>query len=139
MFDLNRNQCGKFPNRVWLSSPTMHGDELKYMQEAYETNWMSTVGQNINEAERMICEKVGCNYAVGLSAGTAALHMAAKLAGISLGQRIFSSDMTFAATVNPMIYEGAVPVFIDTEGSGGRADSLNVTERTAICKAYCFL
>lgn len=104
-----------FSDKVWLSSPTMHGDELKYMTEAYETNWMSTVGENINEVECQIAEKVGCKYAVALSAGTAALHMAAKIAGIESGQRIFSSDMTFDATINPMVYEGAVPIFIDTE------------------------
>lgn len=104
-----------FKEKVWLSSPTMHGDELKYVTEAYETNWMSTVGKNINEVERLACEKVGCRYAVALSAGTAALHMAVKLAGIKPGDKVFCSDMTFAATVNPVVYEGGVPVFIDTE------------------------
>ena len=101
--------------KLWLSSPTMHGDELRYMQEAYETNWMSTVGANINEAERLSCEKTGSKYAVALSSGTAALHMAVKLAGIKPGDKVFCSDMTFAATVNPVVYEKAVPVFIDTE------------------------
>lgn len=101
--------------KVWLSSPTMHGDELKYMQEAYETNWMSTVGANINEVERMTCEKVGCKYSVALSAGTAALHLAVKLAGVKPGDKVFCSDMTFDATVNPVKYEGGEPVFIDTE------------------------
>lgn len=70
-----------FDSKVWLSSPTMHGEELKYMTEAFETNWMSTVGANINEVERMTAEKVGCKYAVALSAGTASLHLAMKLAG----------------------------------------------------------
>ena len=101
--------------KVWLSSPTMHGDELKYVTEAYETNWMSTVGANINEVEKQMCEKVGCKYAVALSAGTAALHLAVKLAGIKPGDKVFCSDMTFDATVNPVVYEGGVPVFIDTE------------------------
>ena len=101
--------------KIWLASPTMHGDELKYMQEAYDTNWMSTVGVNINEVERIACEQVGCKYAVALSSGTAALHMAVKLAGIQPGDKVFCSDMTFAATVNPVVYEKAVPVFIDTE------------------------
>lgn len=105
----------KFEQKVWLSSPTMHGDELKYVTEAYETNWMSTVGKNIDEVERLICEKIGCKYAIALSSGTAALHMAVKLAGIKEGEKVFCSDMTFAATVNPVIYEGGVPVFIDTE------------------------
>lgn len=104
-----------FENKVWLSSPTMHGKELKYMQEAYATNWMSTVGANINEVERITCEKIGCKYAVALSAGTAALHLAVMLAGVRPGDKVFCSDMTFAATVNPVVYEGGVPVFIDTE------------------------
>ena len=105
----------KFENKVWLSSPTMHGDELKYITEAYETNWMSTVGANINEVEKQICEKVGCKYSVALSAGTASLHLAMKLAGIKQGDYVFCSDMTFSATVNPVVYEGGVPVFIDIE------------------------
>ena len=101
--------------KIWLASPTMHGDELKYMQEAYDTNWMSTIGANINEAERLACQQTGCQYAVGLASGTSALHMAVKLAGIQQGERVFCTDMTFAATVNPVYYEKAVPVFIDTE------------------------
>lgn len=104
-----------FENKVWLSSPTMHGEELKYMTEAYETNWMSTVGANINEVEKQICEKIGCKYSVALSAGTASLHLAMKLAGIKPGDKVFCSDMTFSATVNPVTYEGGIPVFIDTE------------------------
>lgn len=104
-----------FASKVWLSSPTMHGEELKYITEAYQTNWMSTVGENINEAERLACEKLGCKYAVALSAGTAALHLAVKLAGVRPGMRVFCSDMTFDATVNPVVYEGGIPVFIDTE------------------------
>lgn len=104
-----------FENKIWLSSPTMHGEELEYMTQAYETNWMSTVGANINEVERLACEKVGCAHAVALSSGTAALHMAVKLAGVKPGERVFCSDMTFDATVNPVVYEGGVPVFIDTE------------------------
>ena len=116
-----------FGSKVWLSSPTMHGEELKYMTEAFETNWMSTVGANINEVERMAAEKIGCKYAVALSAGTAVLHLAMKLAGERLygqtelgkgalaGHRVFCSDMTFDATVNPVVYEGGIPVFIDTE------------------------
>ena len=104
-----------FKNRIWLSSPTMHGEELQYIKEAYETNWMSTVGENINQVEHLISEKVGCQHAVALSAGTAALHLAVKLAGVKPGDKVFCSDMTFSATVNPVIYEGGIPVFIDTE------------------------
>ena len=93
----------------------MHGDELKYMQEAYDTNWMSTVGENINVIEKQICEKVGCENAVALSCGTAALHLAVKLAGVKQGNNVFCTDMTFAATLNPVLYEKGNPIFIDTE------------------------
>ena len=104
-----------FEKIIYLSSPKMHGEELQYMEEAYQTNWMSTIGENINEIERITCEKLGCKYAVALSAGTAALHMAVKLAGVKRGDRVFCSDLTFAATVNPVVYEGGIPVFVDTE------------------------
>ena len=104
-----------FENRLWLSSPTMHGDELKYMTEAYETNWMSTVGQNINTVENNIEKFLGVNHAVALANGTSALHLAMKLAGIKKGVKVFCSDVTFSATVNPVMYEGAEPIFIDTE------------------------
>lgn len=104
-----------FKNKIWLSSPTMHGDEMKYVQEAYETNWMSTVGANINEVEKLACEKTGSKYSVALASGTSALHLAIKLANVKVGDKVFCSDVTFAATVNPIVYEGAVPVFIDTE------------------------
>ena len=104
-----------FEKKIWLSSPTMHGEELKYVTEAYETNWMSTVGANINEVERITREKLGCKYTVALSSGTAALHLAVKLAGVKPGDRVLCSDMTFDATVNPVKYEGGEAVFIDTE------------------------
>lgn len=104
-----------FEQKVWLSSPTMHGDELKYITEAYETNWMSTVGANIDVIEREICEKLGCAHAVALSAGTSALHLAMKLAGVKPGDEVLCSDMTFSATVNPVVYEGGIPVFVDSE------------------------
>lgn len=116
-----------FREKVWLASPTMHGDEIKYVTEAYETNWMSTVGANINELERIAAEKAEVKYAVALSACTAALHLCVKCAGERLygkpdighgaveGKRVFCSDMTFAATLNPVVYEGGIPVFIDTE------------------------
>ena len=116
-----------FEKHIYLSSPTMHGEELRYMTEAYETNWMSTVGENINEVERIAAEKAEKKYAVGLSCCTAALHLCCKLAGEKLygkpaishgaleGKRVFCSDMTFDATLNPVVYEGGIPVFIDTD------------------------
>ena len=127
MFDKQKNQIEPFKNKLWLSSPTMHGDELKYMTEAFETNWMSTVGANIDAVEKEIAEKIGVKYAVALATGTASLHLAVKLAGERLygmakpyegtlkGQRVFCSDMTFDATVNPVAYEDGEAVFIDTE------------------------
>ncbi|MGN0382915.1 MAG: DegT/DnrJ/EryC1/StrS family aminotransferase [Eubacterium sp.] len=116
-----------FKSKVWLSSPTMHGYEQKFVDEAIETNWVSTVGANINEVEKIAAEKIGCKYAVALSAGTAALHLAMKICGEKLygqpkvghgsleGHKVFCSDMTFDATVNPVVYEGGEPIFIDTE------------------------
>ena len=116
-----------FEKRVWISSPTMHGDEMKYIAQAYETNWMSTVGANIQEVERIAAEKAEMKYAVALSNCTAALHLCVKSAGEKLygkpavghgalaGKRVFCSDMTFSATLNPVVYEGGVPVFIDTD------------------------
>ena len=104
-----------FEKKVWLSSPTMHGDELTYMKQAYDTNWMSTLGENLNQIEKLLCELIGCNCAVPLATGTSALHMAVKLTGLKQGEKVFCTDMTFGATVNPVVYEGGEPVFVDTE------------------------
>lgn len=124
MFIKEKHNFKVSQTKLWLSSPTMHGPEMEYIKEAYETNWMSTVGENINEVERLICEKVGCKNAVALVSGTAALHMAVKLAGVKPGDKVFCSDMTFAATVNPVIYEGGIPVFIDTEYDSWNMDPM---------------
>lgn len=112
---VSKNKFKPFDKKLWLSSPTMHGEELFWMTDAFNKNWMSTVGENINEVERLIAEKIGCKYAVALSSGTASLHLAMKLAGIKSGDYVFCSDMTFSATVNPVVYEGGIPVFIDSE------------------------
>lgn len=114
MFDKTK-KLKKLENKVWLSSPTMHGGELKYMTEAFETNWMSTVGENINKVEEEVANIAGCGYAVGLASGTSTLHLAIKLAGVKRGERVFCSSMTFSASANPICYEGAIPVFIDSE------------------------
>ncbi len=130
----NKKNIKPFKKKVWLSTPTMHGEELKYMTEAYNTNWMSTVGENINEVEKIAANKAGMKYAVGLSCCTAALHLCAKLAGEKLygkpsishgaleGKKVFCSDMTFAATLNSVVYEGGTPMFIDTEESSWNMD-----------------
>ena len=131
-----------FEKKLYLSSPTMHGEELKYMTEAYETNWMSTVGANINTLEEEVAAYVGVKYAVALSCGTAALHLATKLAGEKLygqarpevgtlqGHKVFATDMTFDATINPIAYENGEAVFIDTE-----ADTWNM-DPDALEKAF---
>ena len=117
----------KFNSKVWLSSPTMHGDEQHWVDEAIQTNWVSTVGANINEIEKQVAEYIGVKYAVALSCGTAALHLATKLASEKLygqahpnqgtlqGHRVFCSDTTFDASINPVGYEDGEAVFIDTE------------------------
>ena len=135
MSDLNKYLADKrfegikpFDKKVWLSSPTMHGEEIKYIQDAYDSNWMTTIGENINEVERIVSEKIGTKYCVGLSSGTSGLHLAIKLAGEKLygqpenahdgylqGHKVFCSDMTFAATLNAVAYENGEAVFIDTE------------------------
>lgn len=133
-----------FENKVWLSSPTMHGDELKYMVEAYETNWMSTLGANVNELERLAAARSGVAHAVGVTNGTAALHLCMKAAGERLygkpatgkgaleGKRVFCTDLTFAATSNPVVYEGGIPVFIDTEADSWNMDP-DALERAFAC------
>lgn len=125
-----------FNSKVWLASPTMHSDELAYIQGAYETNWMSTVGENIDEMEKVAAKKAQVKYGVGLSCGTAALHLCCKLAGERLygkpvisqgtleGKRVFCSDMTFAATINPVVYEGGIPIFIDTDRKSWNMDPI---------------
>lgn len=131
MIDINKDPRFEgivpFEKKVWLASPTMHGDEQHWVDDAIQTNWVSTVGANINEVERICAEKIGRKYAVALSAGTAALHLALKLAGERIygqpkvghgtleGRKVFCSDVTFDATVNPVAYEGGEAVFIDTE------------------------
>ena len=138
MFNPKKHNFKPFESKVWLSSPTMHGEEYEYMTEAYSSNWMSTVGDNINEVERMAAETVGVKYAVALSAGTASLHLAIRLAGIEAyglpvgsrgtleGRYVFCSDMTFNATVNPVVYEGGIPIFIDTEYDSWNMDPLSL-------------
>ena len=123
----NKNDIRPMEKKVWLSSPTMHGEELYYMKEAFDTNWMSTVGANIDAVEEEVAKLIGVSRAVALCSGTAALHLAARLAGERLygkvpanegllkGRKVFASDVTFSATVNPIAYEGGEAVFIDAE------------------------
>ena len=131
---VRKDDLKPFDHKVYLSSPTMHGEEFKYMKEAYETNWMSTVGKNIDEVEKLAAKQAGVKYAVALCNCTSALHLCVKLAGEKLygrptishgaveGRRVFCSDMTFDATLNPVVYEGGIPVFIETEAESWNMD-----------------
>ena len=122
-----KNDLKPFEQKVWLASPTMHGDELKWMTDAFNKNWMTTAGENVNELEKIAAQKAGMKYAVALCNCTSALHLCCKFAGEQIygkpqighgaleGKRVFCSDLTFDATVNPVVYEGGIPVFIDTE------------------------
>ncbi len=101
--------------RIYLSSPTMSGSEMKFIEEAFETNWVAPLGKNVDEFEKEMAEYVGASHAVALSSGTAALHLAVKLANVRRGDVVLCSDLTFSATVNPISYEGGVQVFIDSE------------------------
>ena len=101
--------------RIYLSSPTMHGEEQKFVQEAFDTNWVAPLGPNVNELEKEVASYAGCKAAAALSAGTAAIHLALKLADVKEGDIVFVSDLTFSATCNPICYEKAIPVFIDSE------------------------
>ena len=133
-----------FEKRVWLSSPTMHGDEMKYIMEAYDTNWMSTLGANVQAVEQIAAQKAQVNYAVALSNCTAALHLCVKAAGERLygrpavghgaleGKRFFCSDLTFSATLNPVVYEGGVPVFIDTDPDTWNMDTVALERAFAL-------
>lgn len=133
---IKKDDIKPFSKKVWLSSPTMHGDELKWMTDAFNKNWMTTAGENVNELERIAAESTEMKYAVALCNCTSALHLSIKLAGEKLygkpdishgaleGKRVFCSDMTFAATLNPVVYEGGIPVFIDTEESSWNMDPI---------------
>ena len=123
-----------FDKKIYLSSPTMHGEEMEYIKEAFDTNWLSTVGENVNEVERVCAQKAEVKHAVALSCGTAAIHLCVKFAAERLygkpaighgaleGKRVFCTDMTFDATVNPVVYEGGIPVFIDTDRESWNMD-----------------
>lgn len=101
--------------RIYLSSPTMHGKEQEFVKEAFDTNWVAPLGPNVNSFEKELAEYVNIPYAAALSAGTAAIHLALRLLGVKKEDIIFVPSLTFSATCNPIIYENATPVFIDSE------------------------
>lgn len=116
--------------RIYLSCPTMHGDEQRFVQEAFDTNWVAPLGPNVNAFEKEMTEYVGVSHASALSAGTAAIHLALRVLGIGEGDVVFVPSLTFSATCNPVVYEKAVPVFIDSE-----RDTWNMSPE-ALAKAF---
>ena len=101
--------------RIYLSSPTMHGEERAFVQEAFDTNWVAPLGPNVDAFEQEMEAYAGIGHAAALSAGSAALHLAVILSGVKQGDVVFASSLTFSASVNPACYEKAIPVFIDSE------------------------
>ena len=103
-------------DRIYLASPHMsdEGYELEYIQEAFDTNWIAPLGKNVNEFEKELATKVGSGHAAALASGTAAIHMALKAAGVGKGDIVFCQSLTFSATANPILYQNAIPVFIDS-------------------------
>ncbi|WP_342757128.1 aminotransferase class I/II-fold pyridoxal phosphate-dependent enzyme [Kineothrix sedimenti] len=101
--------------RIYLSSPTMHGKEQEFVKEAFDTNWVAPLGPNVNSFEKELAEYVNIPYAAALSSGTAAIHLALRLLGVKKEDIIFVPSLTFSATCNPVMYENATPVFIDSE------------------------
>lgn len=116
--------------RIYLSCPTMHGEEQKFVQEAFDTNWVAPLGPNVTKFEEEMAAYTGSGYAAALSSGTAAIHMAIKLLGIKQDDVVFVSSLTFSATCNPICYEKAKPVFIDSE-----PDTWNMSPK-ALRKAF---
>ncbi|MFI3214449.1 MAG: DegT/DnrJ/EryC1/StrS family aminotransferase [Eubacteriales bacterium] len=117
-------------NKIYLSSPTIHGEEQKFVQEAFDTNWVAPLGPNVNNFEKEMEEYTGCGHAAALSAGTAAIHLALKLLNVGPDDIVFTSDLTFSATCNPIRYQYATPVFIDSE-----PDTWNISPK-ALEKAF---
>lgn len=116
--------------RIYMSSPTMHGDEQRFVQEAFDTNWIAPLGPNVNAFEKEMAAYTGCGHAAALSSGTAAIHMALRLLGVKQGDVVFVSDLTFSASCNPIVYENGTPVFIDAE-----PDTWNMSPQ-ALKRAY---
>lgn len=116
--------------RIYLSSPTMHGEEQAFVKEAFDTNWVAPLGPNVNAFEKEMADYTGCGHAAALASGTAAIHMALRLLEIKQGDVVFVSDLTFSASCNPIVYENGTPVFIDAE-----PDTWNMSPQ-ALKRAY---
>ena len=124
--------------RIYLSSPTMHGEEQAFVQSAFDTNWVAPLGPNVDAFEKEMADYIGGGYAAALSAGTAAIHLAVILAGVKEGDVVFAQSLTFAASVNPACYEKAKPVFIDSEPDTWNMDpvaleNIRIRQLSSLC------
>ena len=108
--------------RIWLSPPHMGVSEINYVKEAFDTNWIAPLGPNVDQFERDLIEYTGVGHAAALSSGTAAIHLALILAGVKAGDEVITSTFTFSATVNPIVYQGAIPILIDSESGTWNMD-----------------
>lgn len=108
--------------RIWLSSPTTYGEEMEYIREAFDANWIAPLGKNVDEFERELAALTGAAHCVALSSGTSAIHLALKLAGVSEGDQVLCPSLTFVATANPILYERGTPVFVDSETASWNMD-----------------
>src|SRR5262245_36972239 len=121
--------------RLYLSPPHMGGDELPLIEEAFRSNWIAPLGPHVDAFEREFCRAIGVRHAAALSSGTAALHLAVRLAGVRPGDEVLCSTLTFVASANPILYEGAAPVFVDSSATTWNldpallADELDVAAR----------
>lgn len=120
--------------RIYLSPPHMSGLEQGYIQSAFDTNWISPMGPNVDGFEREFCQMVGCAHALAVSSGTAAIHLALQLVGVGPGDEVLVSDFTFAASVNPIIYLGGYPTFIDSETTSWNMDP-DLLEQALVARA----
>jgi len=115
-------------NKIWLSSPHMGGNEMKYVQEAYDTNWVAPLGPNVNEFEKELASYLSANGVAALSSGTAALHLALIMLGVQRGDEVICQSFTFSASANPIAYQGAIPVFVDSESETWNMDPVLLEE-----------
>ncbi|MDQ0149530.1 aminotransferase class I/II-fold pyridoxal phosphate-dependent enzyme [Eubacterium multiforme] len=120
--------------RIFLASPHMGGMEEIYVKEAFDTNWIAPLGPNVNNFEKELAEYVGVKDAAALASGTSAIHLALKAVGVKKGDRVFCSSLTFAASCNPIMYEGGEPVFIDSEPSSWNMSPIALKKAFEFCE-----
>jgi pyridoxal phosphate-dependent aminotransferase EpsN len=123
------------PNRIYLSPPHMSGQEQEYVQDAFASNWIAPLGPHVDAFEAAVCALTGANYALALASGTAAIHLALIHLNLQPGDEVIVSSLTFSASVNPVLYCGATPIFIDSEPSSWNMDPALLAQALADCAA----